>query len=1045
MFRKLLFAAAFLCCGATSVWAEQVTEGFDSFNCSWNSGWVWVVNLPTGWDISGSNETFGLGNEKGDYRTASPAVAIANTNTSTYLITPELKGEFDFWLKNQTKNYQASVTAYACTYVDGELTLGDVIGTKTLSKVSSPVYENVSFNAVTGTRVALLLSRCYLDDFTYTPYSVTEGASLDVTDYASGSSFDFGTVAGGTTKTFSLVNVGTEALTVSSITVDGGFSITAGADVTSIAVGQYAEVTVATPAADAQGQLTIVSNDTNSPYVINLTSTYKVPVPVMVIPTLAVDFGKVTANASQDVTVSNTGDGVLTVDLASDNTEFTVSPSTLTVPAGESAAFTVTYLYQADAYGKHFAQIKVTPNIGDPVYVNAYAKVLDPATWSEDFSGNQLPGGWKADGGWTFSNGVAKAQYAYGTTSYLTTPALEANAGDELTFRFKSTGSYVDIKAEYSKDGGEYVSCLLIGNRGVMSDFEEESIAVWEPGSYKFRFIADNYELDDFEGMKLDMNAPEMAVSPMEDANFGTKLKAQPEAKTYTITNVGTGTLTGAIESDNEAFTVSKSEFSLAAGESTTFDVALVFDDNYGEKSATISILPDRMTLAEVTIRATATTADPNVWEEDFADGIPATWTNDGFKTDSYTHEGEAYAGYSGGTLITPRLQAAEGAVLTFDVTAADDVDMLKAEWSNDRNGEWTLIADYNATGSQSFVAPAEGYYFLRFSGRYVGVDNFSGFKEAPMAHDASIVSAEISPVGHQYVAYEAALTVEEKAGKAEELTVKFFIGDTQYGDAVVQTVEANSQKTFTVAFTPDAAISGDAYFTVSGTEISLTSSQQHVSIEEAPVWSEDATENPFVEDSYVVAVLDYKAVAGYNTVALPFAVDDLSIFGENVKAYELDSYDNGTLNFKRVYSLVNFTPYIIYVETPSAEPAKFFNVNISAAAVNEDNCSTVRNGATFQGVYATTAAEGKQLVSETDATLAVGDAAARLKAFRAYVILPAGVTQAKVTLDGVATGISVVQYTPADVKGAYNLNGQRVEQPTKGLYIVNGRKVVVK
>ena len=32
------------------------------------------------------------------------------------------------------------------------------------------------------------------------------------------------------------------------------------------------------------------------------------------------------------------------------------------------------------------------------------------------------------------------------------------------------------------------------------------------------------------------------------------------------------------------------------------------------------------------------------------------------------------------------------------------------------------------------------------------------------------------------------------------------------------------------------------------------------------------------------------------------------------------------------------------------------------------------------------------------------------------------------------------------DVRGeVYNLNGQRVAQPTKGLYIVNGKKVVVK
>ena len=29
--------------------------------------------------------------------------------------------------------------------------------------------------------------------------------------------------------------------------------------------------------------------------------------------------------------------------------------------------------------------------------------------------------------------------------------------------------------------------------------------------------------------------------------------------------------------------------------------------------------------------------------------------------------------------------------------------------------------------------------------------------------------------------------------------------------------------------------------------------------------------------------------------------------------------------------------------------------------------------------------------------------------------------------------------------KGIFNLNGQRIAQPTKGLYIVNGKKVIIK
>jgi hypothetical protein len=47
---------------------------------------------------------------------------------------------------------------------------------------------------------------------------------------------------------------------------------------------------------------------------------------------------------------------------------------------------------------------------------------------------------------------------------------------------------------------------------------------------------------------------------------------------------------------------------------------------------------------------------------------------------------------------------------------------------------------------------------------------------------------------------------------------------------------------------------------------------------------------------------------------------------------------------------------------------------------------------------------------------------------------------------NGDATGINEVRGKMEDVSGkVYNLAGQRVAQPTKGLYIVNGKKVVIK
>ena len=47
----------------------------------------------------------------------------------------------------------------------------------------------------------------------------------------------------------------------------------------------------------------------------------------------------------------------------------------------------------------------------------------------------------------------------------------------------------------------------------------------------------------------------------------------------------------------------------------------------------------------------------------------------------------------------------------------------------------------------------------------------------------------------------------------------------------------------------------------------------------------------------------------------------------------------------------------------------------------------------------------------------------------------------------GETTGIMSVDngQLTVDSSEVYNLNGQRVAQPTKGLYIVNGKKVIIK
>ena len=74
---------------------------------------------------------------------------------------------------------------------------------------------------------------------------------------------------------------------------------------------------------------------------------------------------------------------------------------------------------------------------------------------------------------------------------------------------------------------------------------------------------------------------------------------------------------------------------------------------------------------------------------------------------------------------------------------------------------------------------------------------------------------------------------------------------------------------------------------------------------------------------------------------------------------------------------------------------------------------------------------------AEPDLTIAAG---------KAYLHIPAGSAPAFLPFATETTGISATLKNSEKVnKEVFNLNGQRVSQPTKGLYIVGGRKVVVK
>ena len=74
-------------------------------------------------------------------------------------------------------------------------------------------------------------------------------------------------------------------------------------------------------------------------------------------------------------------------------------------------------------------------------------------------------------------------------------------------------------------------------------------------------------------------------------------------------------------------------------------------------------------------------------------------------------------------------------------------------------------------------------------------------------------------------------------------------------------------------------------------------------------------------------------------------------------------------------------------------------------------------------------------------------DGGTKLAAGKAYlkVLTTNAAKGIKVIFDGETTVIGTIKDNTVKDNAIYNLNGQRVASPEKGLYIMNGKKIIVK
>ena len=174
---------------------------------------------------------------------------------------------------------------------------------------------------------------------------------------------------------------------------------------------------------------------------------------------------------------------------------------------------------------------------------------------------------------------------------------------------------------------------------------------------------------------------------------------------------------------------------------------------------------------------------------------------------------------------------------------------------------------------------------------------------------------------------------------------------------------------------------------------------------------------------------------AGWTTVCLPFATTPTALGATKVFAFSEQSGD--VLKFSKTEALTAGQPYLAYFENEVAAPVVFENVDVTATTAGSNDI--------FVGTYSTIDMNGKYGVT-AEGKIAKGSSTATLKGYRGYFNIS---TDARYVIsfgdEGETTGIATMNKNQLDDFSCFDLLGRRLAHPSKGLYIKNGKKYVVK
>ena len=240
------------------------------------------------------------------------------------------------------------------------------------------------------------------------------------------------------------------------------------------------------------------------------------------------------------------------------------------------------------------------------------------------------------------------------------------------------------------------------------------------------------------------------------------------------------------------------------------------------------------------------------------------------------------------------------------------------------------------------------------------------------------------------------------------------------------------------------------------------------MTISQYTILEETSTTAPTAQSDVDVLVRRTIKANEWSTICLPFAMTAEQVktaFGDDVVLKDFNGYttteDNDEnivaieVKFKAVDPVVieDNHPYVIKVSSAISE----FTVNdVDIAPENKPTVAAIerkkKQWSELIGTYVANTTVEENCLFLSDNKFWYSNGSTKMKGFRAYfdfydVLSEVENASARIDFNfDDTTGIKEIHGANGNAEGTYDLQGRKVEEPTnKGLYIVNGRKVVKK